>query len=75
MKPQGKCSKCGCSEVLRVPSEIGVVGGSAIRLGATMLSAVPVTRFVCAACGFVEEWVESAVNLASLAKRYGGKAE
>jgi predicted nucleic-acid-binding Zn-ribbon protein len=75
MKTQGKCSKCGCSDVLRVPGEIGVLGGNSIRVGATMLSAVPVTRFVCAACGYVEEWIDNAVNLASLAKRYGGKGK
>lgn len=75
MRTQGKCSKCDCSDVLRVPGEIGVLGGSSIRVGSTVFSAVPVTRFVCAACGYVEEWVDNAVNLSSLARQYGDKGK
>jgi hypothetical protein len=37
------------------------------------LGAISVTRFVCADCGYLEQWVDSAVNRASLAKRFGGK--
>ena len=70
---QSKCSKCGCPEVLRFPGAVGSLGSTTIAVGATVLSGVPVTRFVCSACGFVEEWIDNAIDLKRLVKKYGGK--
>jgi ribosomal protein S27AE len=67
------CGKCGSFDVLRVPggrdnSQDG--SGSAIRAG--LVSVVPVSRYVCAACGFVEHWVDDPDDLTRLRKKYGG---
>ena len=43
--------------------------------GATVFSAVKVTRYLCAACGFSEEWVNSADDIAKLKKKYGSNVQ
>lgn len=37
------------------------------------LYAVKVTRFVCLACGFSEEWIESKGDLQEIKKKFGKK--
>jgi hypothetical protein len=39
-------------------------------VGRTIISAVKVTRYLCASCGFIEEWVDSPDDLAKLKKKY-----
>ena len=65
------CPKCHASSVVRIP---GVVGpyGAAILL--TTLSAVPVSRYACLNCGFVEEWIDTPDDLAKLRRKYGQSA-
>lgn len=54
------CPKYGAHEILRVPAEVGAFGtGNVIPTGMTIFSAVEVTRYVCATCGFVEQWIDS----------------
>ena len=55
MKQTKACPKCGCKEILRV--EDGV-GDRSINLVLGWFSIVPVTRYVCTGCGYVESWVD-----------------
>ena len=55
MKHTNVCSKCGDSRILEVKD---VFGDRSINLVLGFLSTVPVTRYVCATCGFVESWVD-----------------
>lgn len=58
-----------------MPGQIGAFGaGNNIFAGRTVFSAVPVARYVCATCGFCEDWVDSAEDLARLVKRWGVSA-
>jgi len=54
MKTSGQCAKCSSEEIKRISGEnqskIGVPTGA--------LSWVPVTRYICTQCGFLEEYVE-----------------
>ena len=47
--------------------------GNNIMIGATIFSAVKVTRFLCASCGFSEEWIESSDDIARIAKKYASE--
>lgn len=71
MKTTGKCAKCGSTEVLRIPGQVGAFGaGNNIPAGKTLFSSVKVARFLCGQCGYSEEWVESAADLQKLREKY-----
>ncbi len=59
MKSTRTCPKCQGKEILIVPGKAGAYGmGNNIQTGWTNLSAVLVHRYVCAACGYSEEWID-----------------
>lgn len=75
MRNATTCVKCRSADVLRIPGDVRALGaGNNIPVGATVFSAVKVTRYLCAACGFSEEWVDSPDDLAKLKKKYGSSA-
>lgn len=58
MKNTGKCPKCGNDDIIIVDGYAGGYGsGNNIMTGMTIFSAVPVDRYICASCGFSEEWI------------------
>jgi hypothetical protein len=66
------CPKCHATNIVRVPGGPGGYGsGNYIAVGFWLTSAVPVTRYVCLGCGFIEEWVDNPRDLARLADKYG----
>jgi hypothetical protein len=67
------CPKCHAKNNVRVPGGVGPYGsGNHISTGGFWpSSAVPVSRYVCLNCGFIEEWVDKTDDLARLATRYG----
>jgi predicted nucleic-acid-binding Zn-ribbon protein len=65
MKNTKKCPKCSSSSIKRFESEVGAFGvGNYIPVG---MKSVPVNRYVCLQCGYVEEWIDSASNLKKIA--------
>jgi predicted nucleic-acid-binding Zn-ribbon protein len=71
MKNSRVCPKCQNDEIVRIPGETRAFGaGNNILVGSTIFSAAKVTRYLCASCGFSEEWVESADDIASIKKKY-----
>jgi predicted nucleic-acid-binding Zn-ribbon protein len=73
MKKTGQCVKCGSSDLIRIPGRLRSYGGGGnyIVAGTTMIAPiVPVTRFLCAQCGYSEEWVESASEIEKLREAY-----
>ena len=73
MKTSHTCPKCQSRDVIRVPGTVGAYGsGNNIALGLTLFgSFAKVTRFVCGACGFSEEWIDEPGALANLKKKFG----
>lgn len=69
MSRQGKCAKCGGKELIRVPIMPGE--GPHIAVGDRLMHPVPLRQIVCAACGYIETWVEGADDLANLRAEYG----
>lgn len=58
MKSTGRCPKCGNDDIIIIDGYCGVHGsGNNIIIGMSYFSAVPVDRYICASCGFSEEWI------------------
>jgi transposase-like protein len=71
MQNSRTCPKCQSSDIVRIPGEARAFGaGNNISVGSTIFSAVKVTRYLCASCGFSEEWIESADDIARIKEKF-----
>ena len=66
MKPGKTCPKCGGTHILRVEDGGATTG---VSLYLSFFAWVPVARYVCTDCGYVESWVDEK-HLPDLKKRY-----
>lgn len=64
MKTATRCPKCESEAIKRIPGE----NQSKIGIQTGVLSWVPVTRYVCTTCGFIEQYVEGDDALQKIAK-------
>ena len=64
------CPKCRSTDIVRIPGVLGPYGAGNIAVGRTIFSGVKLTRYLCAACGFSEEWVDSPDDTAKIKKKY-----
>lgn len=73
MKNTGLCPKCGSKEILRIPDNPGRYssGNNIYTTTATLFGKVPVIRYVCRQCGYVENWVEEGSQLEKLQRAFG----
>jgi predicted RNA-binding Zn-ribbon protein involved in translation (DUF1610 family) len=72
MRNAQPCPKCRSTDILRIPGMKGPYGvGNNILVGA--FSAVLVTRYLCAGCGFSEEWVDYKGDVEKLRAKYGAQ--
>lgn len=75
MKNRNSCIKCGLSQIIRIPGDVGMYGaGNNIIKGHWIkgnLIKVLVTRYLCASCGYSEEWVENKEGIRELKEKYG----
>jgi len=53
MKSSGVCPKCSSSKVAVIPSELGTY--NAIKVD--MFGLANLTRYICTACGYMEQYV------------------
>ena len=62
MKNTGACPKCGSADIVRVPdnSHRHASGNNIYTSKLTLVGKIPVIRYVCCACGYTENWVETA---------------
>lgn len=61
MKNTKKCPKCGSVNIVRIPDNPSRhASGNNIYISTfTLINKIPVIRYVCCNCGYVENWVES----------------
>ncbi len=73
MKNTNICPKCGSRDIVRVPdNQMRYSSGNNIYTSTvTLAKKVPVIRYVCCGCGYVENWVESERGLKEIKKRFG----
>jgi len=67
MRNTKSCPKCQGTDLVRIESP---QDGSANLISTGWFSAARVTRFLCAKCGFSEEWIEDPEQLAKLVEKY-----
>lgn len=59
MKLTNRCPKCGSTDLIRVPDDAHrYLANSICVTGAVTVKRIPVARYVCHGCGYVEDWVE-----------------
>lgn len=73
MKNSGKCPKCGSNNIVRVPdhSYRHASGNNIYTTTVTLTGKIPVIRYVCCDCGYVENWVERKNELEKIKHRFG----
>ena len=73
MKQTLCCPKCGSREIVRVPDHPGrhASGNNIETTTWTLLGKIPVIRYVCCGCGYVENWGESPEELAEIRRAFG----
>ena len=73
MKNTGKCPKCGSANIIRVPDNTRRYGsGNNIYTSkVTLFGKIPVIRYVCYDCGYVENWVENHEERNELMRAFG----
>lgn len=61
MKNTCTCPKCGSHRIVRIPDtpRRHASGNNIYTTSVTLLGKIPVIRYVCCDCGFVENWVET----------------
>lgn len=60
MKNTNVCPKCGSRDIVRVPDDAHrYLANSICITKLVMVERIPVARYVCRGCGYVENWVES----------------
>lgn len=60
MKSTKRCPKCGSYDIARIPDNQNrhASGNNIYTSTFTLLGKIPVIRYVCCECGYVENWVE-----------------
>ena len=72
MKNTKKCPKCGSTDIILIPGKRDAGGaGNLIRVSRwNIFAAVAPTMHVCGSCGYTENWVMDAGDLARIKARY-----
>lgn len=73
MKNTRKCTKCGAINIVRIPDNPyrHASGNNIYTSTATLIGKIPVIRYVCCDCGYVENWVERESELRKIKKVFG----
>lgn len=72
MKNSHRCPKCGAVDVIRVPDHPmrHASGNNIYTTTFTLMGKIPVIRYVCCSCGYVENWVERREELGRLREAF-----
>ncbi len=73
MKTGTPCPKCGGCRIIRIPDNPRrhASGNNIYTTTATLLGKIPVIRYVCGDCGYVENWVDTRRDLEKLKETFG----
>ena len=72
MKNTKRCPKCGALEILRVPDDAHrYLANSVCITGMLTVKRIPVARYVCRSCGYLEDWVEHQAEREGIARAWG----
>lgn len=73
MKQTGRCPKCNSTNIIRIPDHESrhASGNNIYTTTFTLLGKIPVIRYVCVNCGYVENWVETKEELDIIKDTFG----
>ncbi|MBD5559035.1 MAG: hypothetical protein HDQ87_01550 [Clostridia bacterium] len=73
MKNTEVCPKCGSKSIVRVPDNPNrhASGNNIYTSTLTLAKKIPVIRYVCCDCGYVENWVETRKALDEIKRTFG----
>ena len=73
MKNSCRCPKCGSDRIARIPDNGRYANGNNIYLRSAVVLAdrIPLIKYICCECGYVEEWVENREDLTKIEARFG----
>lgn len=73
MKNTKLCPKCGLRNIVRVPDNAvrHASGNNIYTTTLTLAGKIPVIRYVCCDCGYVENWVENPHELDKIKRTFG----
>lgn len=72
MKNSHICPKCNSQNVIRIPDYPNryASGNNIYTSTLPLLKKIPVIRYVCYDCGYVENWVENRHELSEIKKKF-----
>ena len=72
MKNTRRCPKCSSQNIVRVPDDAHRYLANSIAITKiAWVKRIPVVRYVCCDCGYVENWVETQGELNNLKHTFG----
>lgn len=73
MKNTGFCPKCNSRNIVRIPDNPSrhASGNNIYTTTLTLAGKIPVIRYVCCDCGYVENWVENPYELDKIKRTFG----
>ena len=73
MKNTKLCPKCHLGHIIRVPDNPvrHASGNNIYTTTVTLAGKIPVIRYVCCDCGYVENWVENPHDLGKIKRTFG----
>lgn len=72
MKNTHHCPKCGSGDVIRVPDNAHRYLANSICITRhAWIRRIPVDRYVCGSCGYVENWVGTKAGLDEIRHAFG----
>ena len=70
MKNTNHCTKCDSTQIIKIKGG-GTWTGYYNHIGTGTLKPILVTRYLCANCGFSEEWIDNPKDIEKLIKKHG----
>lgn len=73
MKNAKRCPKCGSQNIVRIPDHPNrhASGNNIYTSTFTLMKKVPVIRYACCDCGYVENWVETHKEREEIRRAFG----
>ena len=74
MKFDHQCPKCKSQDIVKEDKKSNpYYFNNYVYVKKNWASYIPLTRYICLYCGYTEEWVDEAVDLDKIAKKYKKK--
>jgi predicted nucleic-acid-binding Zn-ribbon protein len=72
MRNSKKCPKCQSREIIRIPGNPRPAGvGNNVKFSFWDFAGIPVTRYLCGSCGYIEQWIDEAKEIDEIKDYYG----